>query len=805
MRRILRVVSLVVMLIGTTVPGGVAGAAPGETLIITGVVDGPLSGGLPKAIELYAVTDIADLSDFGVGSANNGGGTDGQEFTFPVASLSAGDYIYLATETTGFDTFFGFPPTYTSAAAASINGDDALEVFHDGVVVDTFGEPDVDGTGQAWEYLDGWAKRLDRVASASFDVSNWTFSGPNALDGESSNATAATPYPVETAATPGPGPEPVIEEVFIHEVQGSGFTSPLNGDRVIIEGVVVGDEETFDHLAGFFVQEEDVDVDGDAGTSEGVFVFNHAADTVSLGDVVRVEGTVEERFGNTQLTNFVEIELITGAELAAKDRTVTPATVEFPLGEVSDLEAVEGMSAVFPQTLVVSEYFNYDRFGEVVVALPFDGEDRPYTPTAVADPGSAEMFERLEWNLRSRITIDDGIPDQNPDDVVHPVTRDQFTLENRFRGGDEVAGIVGPIYFSFSRYRVLPTGFDTYVQTERPASPADVGGRLTVATLNALNYFLTLDDGANDVCGANQDLECRGADTPEEFERQRAKLLEALIGLDADVVGLVEIENTPGVSPLADIVVGLNDALGPRTYDYIDTGVAGDDAIKVGIIFKPASVTQIGVTAVLDSPDFIDPADSGRGRNRAAVAASFLEKGTGETFSVVVNHLKSKGSRCGAGDDDPFAGSCNLTRTLAAGVLADWLETNPTNAKDSDWLIIGDLNSYDEEDPIDALRAEGYDDLLDVHVGELAYTFVFDGQFGHLDYAMSSESMTAQVTGATVWHINADEPDILDYDMSFKSNTQDALYAVNPYRSSDHDAVLVGLALDQKPGRGNKG
>ncbi|HVR32751.1 MAG TPA: endonuclease I, partial [Acidimicrobiia bacterium] len=615
MKRVLRVVSLVVAMVATTVPG--AAAAPGEMLIVTGVVDGPLTGGIPKVVEIYAVTDIADLSDFGVGSANNGGGTDGQEFTFPAGSLSAGDYVYIATEAVAFETFFGFAPTYTSGMA-SINGDDAIEVFHLGAVVDTFGEIDQSGVGQPWEYTDGWAKRIGLTASASFDVSDWTFSGPDALDGVATNSAAAIPYAIETAATPGPVVDGGPLTVFIHEVQGPGAVSPLVGETVIIEGVVVGDQETFSRLAGFFVQEEDVDVDDNALTSEGVFVFNSFRDSVSIGDVVRVEGLVQERFNNTQIS-ATSVEVLGEEEVLEKNRTVTPAEVVFPLDAVSDLEAVEGMSVVFSQTLVVSEYFNYDRFGEVVIALPFGDEDRPYTPTAVAEPGSAEMLERLSWNLRSRITIDDGITSQNPNEVIHPINRDPFTLENRFRGGDEVTGIVGTIYFDFGLYRLLPTGFDTYDRTERPESPDEVGGRLQVATLNALNYFVTLDDGVNDVCGADQSQECRGADSVGEFERQRVKLIAALVGLDADVVGLVEIENTPGVSPLADIVSGLNDALGARTYDYIDTGVAGTDAIKVGIIYKPAAVTQIGRTAVLDSPEFLDPTGSGEDRNRAAV------------------------------------------------------------------------------------------------------------------------------------------------------------------------------------------
>ena len=79
--------------------------------------------------------------------------------------------------------------------------------------------------------------------------------------------------------------------------------------------------------------------------------------------------------------------------------------------------------------------------------------------------------------------------------------------------------------------------------------------------------------------------------------------------------------------------------------------------------------------------------------------------------------------------------------------------------------------------------------------GEFAYSYGFDGQFGYLDYALSSSTLTDQITGTTDWHINADEPDLLDYDTSFKSAGQDAIYAPDPYRASDHDPVVVGLSL----------
>ncbi|MDH3546147.1 MAG: lamin tail domain-containing protein, partial [Gammaproteobacteria bacterium] len=192
--------------------------------MITGVVDGPLSGGIPKAIELCALSDIPDLSVYGVGSANNGGGSDGEEFTFPAGPVSAGTFLHVASESTGFATFFGFAPSHTSGAAA-INGDDAIELFMAGAVVDVFGDINVDGTGQAWEYLDGWAYRNDSTGpdGSTFVIANWTFSGPNALDGETNNATAVTPFPIgaySACELPVPSPDVLLTEVVVTPTAG---------------------------------------------------------------------------------------------------------------------------------------------------------------------------------------------------------------------------------------------------------------------------------------------------------------------------------------------------------------------------------------------------------------------------------------------------------------------------------------------------------------------------------------------------------------------------------------------------------
>ncbi|NNE30355.1 MAG: hypothetical protein HKN16_12010, partial [Saprospiraceae bacterium] len=175
-------------------------------LVLTAVFDGPLPGGLPKGVEIYATADIADLSIYGLGVANNGGGSDGLEYNFPTGAITSGTYIYVTPDDAAFNTFYGFSADYIDGIA-NINGDDAVELYKDGSVVDVFGDVLLDGTGSAWEYLDGWAARVPGSGpdGLTFTLSNWTFSGINALDGESSNATAANPVPIATydmAVTP---------------------------------------------------------------------------------------------------------------------------------------------------------------------------------------------------------------------------------------------------------------------------------------------------------------------------------------------------------------------------------------------------------------------------------------------------------------------------------------------------------------------------------------------------------------------------------------------------------------------------
>jgi uncharacterized protein len=604
----------------------------------------------------------------------------------------------------------------------------------------------------------------------------------------------------------------------IPAIQGSGNASPVVNTSVTTQGVVVGDFEgpATAGLQGFYLQ--DAAGDGNTATSDGIFVFTgNANNNVSVGQLVRVTGVARERFGQTALngSNSDGAAVPPANIVACGTGSVAHTNVTMPFAATDTPERYEGMLVRLPQTLVISEYFNYERFGEIVLGNPLAGESRHFAPTSVVEPGPAAQARLAQYTL-NRITLDDGLAAQNPISVRHPNGM-PFGLTNLFRGGDTVTNTVGVIGFDFNLYRIQPTAPATYEAVNPRPDEIEAPEGLRVATMNTLNFFLTADTTVNDngpgPCGGNANLDCRGADSdqPLEFERQRTKLLAALAGLESDVIGLNELENTPGVDPLGDpdpdrgIVAGLNAMPGVGPYAAIDTGVIGTDAIKVGLIYKPGAVTPVGGFEILDSTDdprFIDT------RSRPVLAQTFEVNATGARFTVAVNHLKSKSSACadiGDPDTGDGQGNCNLTRLAAARALVDWLATDPTDSDDPDFLIMGDLNSYAKEDPIDAVlagsddllgSADDYTNLVERYEGPHAYSFVFDGQAGYLDHGLANTTLAEQVLGATEWHINADEPDFLDYDTTFKPTEQEAVFEFNEFRSADHDPLVVTLCAD---------
>ena len=290
----------------------------------------------------------------------------------------------------------------------------------------------------------------------------------------------------------------------ISQVQGAGAASPVVNTVVTVQAVVTAVRPS---LSGFFIEEEAGDRDDSADTSEGVFVRAPAPAGVTPGSVVQVTGGVREFTGSangvpssqTQISDRVTVLACGSASLPA------PATVEFPLDAVSDLERVEGMRATFPQDLVISEYFNFARFNETVVGLPPDGRDRFDSPTAVQEPSTPATSALLADYARRRITVDDGRGSQNSTPPYFPGTvNTPFSLENSFRGGDTLTDVTGVVEHTFGLYRVHPTLDATYTERNpRPQTPPSVGnGDVKVASFNVLNYFLTedgipTDDNAN--------------------------------------------------------------------------------------------------------------------------------------------------------------------------------------------------------------------------------------------------------------------------------------------------------------------
>lgn len=678
-------------------------------------------------------------------------------------------------------------------SAGWFNGDDAVALSFAGIAVDVIGQIGVD-PGTQWGIGDlATANRTlrrkptittgDTDGFNSFDPTvEWTGFAQDTFDGLGGHNSGGDPDPEPPAHG-----QCSDSATRIHTIQGSGAASPLAGSVQTIEGIVVGDFQGSDQLSGFFVQEEDAERDMDPATSEAIFIFQGSVGTaLSMGDRVRVTGTVSEYFDMTQIS-AVQIS-VCGAGFS-----VSPTHLSLPVSNLSALEAFEGMAVTLTQTLTVTENYNLGRFGELVLSA--DG--RLFNPTQIAEPG-APALASAEANRLRRLLLDDGSSSQNPATIVYP--QPQLTASNTVRSGDTVQNLQGVLHYAFGEYRIQPTAPVQFVATNtRTSTPDLIAGTLKAASFNVLNYF------NGDGLGGGFPTS-RGAHTATEFGKQRAKILSALVALDADVVGLIEIEND-GYGPqsaIADLVAGLADA--GLAYTLVNPGRAqiGTDEITVGFIYKPARVELIGASAILDTtvdPTFLDT------KNRPVLAQSFREIATGGVFTAAVAHLKSKGSDCldvSDPDTGDGQGNCNLTRTAAAAAIAAWLTSDPTNSGDSDHLLLGDLNAYAKEDPITTLEAAGFINLLRDQHGDSAYSYVFEGQAGYLDYALASATLHAQVRYTSEWHINADEPRVLDYNEEFKTPAQIVdLYSPEAWRSSDHDPLLVQLNLDSPPLRGD--
>ncbi|THH38371.1 ExeM/NucH family extracellular endonuclease [Aliishimia ponticola] len=816
-------------------------------IVINEIMQNPsaVADGSGEWFEVYnAGTTVVDMNGWTVSD------NDSDSFVIDNGGpllVAPGDYLVFANNG-DMATNGGVTVDYAySGMFLSNSADELVLTAGDGTEIDRV---EYDG-GPAFPDPTGASMALISADLDNNDGANWETATDSYGDGDLGTPGAAN-------GDSGGGGGGTAEELLISQVQGTGSASPYETMDVTVNAIV-----TYTVSDGFFLQEEDADADGDASTSEGIFVFTGSGGTLpSLGDQVSVTGTVTEYFGETQMTSVSDVTIVSGG-----NPMPTPAQLLLgPDATAADKEAIEGMyfdllsGTTDPITIITN--FNFDRFGEIIVSAGVQ-----YQPTQLFDAQTetAEVLALMEDNANNTLKIDDGLSAQNPTEFAYIANTsagdngngildagDVFTADGpTVRLGTEFASTAsGVMTYDFGAYTMLVDGtlpLDSATnEGARDAVPDAVGGTLQVGAFNVLNYFTTLDDGSGTV-GPNG-LDPRGATTASDFDRQEAKIVNAMAASGIDVFALQEIENNGFGADSAS--QALADALSTETgesFAVVDpTGGAaylGTDAISTSIIYDSNKVTLVDSASIVfaetSAADTFAKVDlltdlTGAGsigdfqRNRPAVIATFEDNLTGEQFTVASVHFKSKGdsglqSALDTAEAYLSANAATLSaaevaeieaaildlatdanfdqgngqafwngvRTDAADELYSFLSNEYGGSGVDNYVILGDFNAYTQEDPTQAISEQADTvDLLAEYVGEDAYSFVFDGQRGALDQVIADNGFAENVTGLTEWHINADEPDLLNYSSTFND---ERFYSDDLFASSDHDPVIIGL------------
>lgn len=603
----------------------------------------------------------------------------------------------------------------------------------------------------------------------------WQAAAPNTFGTRNSGGGDPDPDPT--------GCDALTVNHSIAEVQGTTDTSPLAGSQVVVEGVVTADHRTGGYN-GIYVQTAGSGGQAPAAgvASTGVFVYlttntaNHPS--VAIGDQVRVRGTVSEFNGLTEISIAAKADVGVCANNVALP---APAPLTLPLDPAA-CESVESMMVAPVGDFTVSEVFNTNRFGEVILAA---GDHAAPTPTDLYRPGTPEALNQAAANKLSRILLDDGSSTNlSTAGQLPPYVYPDAPL----RVGDQVEAFAPAVLsFGFSEWRLQPT---TPVTATTPAlqrttfkstnprtpAPENVGGDIRLASFNVLNYFVHFGGDA------------RGAANEAGLVKQEAKIVSAISALGADVVALEEIENSvrfeandPQMA-LKRLVAALNTKDGAGTWDYVRSpanlpSAAQQDFITTAIIFKPAKVTPSGDSQTINDETVWFNA-------REPIAQTFTSGS--EKFTVVANHLKSKSPSDTASGDNADAGDgqgqFNGDRKRQAASTIAFVNQLKASSGSDDVLLLGDFNSYTQEDPMKVFYDANFQDLSN---GEASY--VFGGESGSLDHAIATPSLAARVTGVDVWQINSHESFAYEYDGN------PAFYQPDPYRASDHNPKVIGL------------
>ena len=806
--------------------------SPGSQVIINEVYGGGGNTGAPLRndfIELYNTGPTAvDVSGWSVQYASSAGTSWGG--SIPLAGSIAPQSYYLVQGASGGAVGAALPAAQASGGVnlSGTNGNVALSngaaaltcattaCAADAVVVDLVGY----GTGQAF------AGAAAPAGSNTTSIARTSFAN-TANNGADFVAGAPTPSagPVEPPPVP---TDPV--PATIPEIQGPGAVSPLAGRLVVTEGVVTAAYPT-GGLSGFVIQTPGSGGDADLAArtaSDGIFVFQGAgALAVTVGQHLRVTGTVSEFNGLTEVT----VPDVTGyVVLDAAAAPALPVTATWPAAD-ADREKLESMLFAPTGAYTVTNTFTTSQFGEVGLAF---GDTPLLQPTEVGAPGSAEAGAAAASNVARAVVLDDGASTNFLSTANRAQTPPYVSLDTPLRVG-ALAEFNKPVVvdYRFSTWRLNPTSQVTQAttaadrttfkdtRTPAPDAAALAGADLTVASFNVLNYFTTL---GVDVPGCTPFADragtgitvrsCTAANGPRgawdaaSLQRQQDKIVTAINATDADVIGLMEIENSAAVDgvasadeALATLVGALNAATGTNTWAYVPSSAelpapAEQDVITNALIYQIAAVTRVGDARALG-----DQGGAGQPfvNAREPIGQAFAPAGGGEPFFVAVNHLKSKGSAGplpGDADSGDGQGASNASRVAQATALRDWVPTVLDDYADSieDVALLGDFNAYTQEDPLAVLYAAGYTDAGSAF-DPGRYSYSFSGRSGSLDHVLLNDGFLARATGADIWEINAPESIALEYSRYNSHGT--LFYDTSAYRSSDHNPVIVGLRSNE--------
>lgn len=835
-------------LLAAVIAGALSSPAMAD-IIISQYVEG---GSNNKAVEIANTGDSSvSLDGYELAKSTNGNGEWGSKLSLNGQVLAAQSVLVVAHTSANDD--IKAVADILNGAVAGFNGNDPVALLKDGAVHDLLG--DMGGADFAKDTT--LVRNSDAMSpSSSHNLAQWSSLAKDSIEGLGTLDGGTAPEPFACTQD---GQTPTFTS--IQDIQGTGDSSPfisgypyITDQEFFVKGVVSA--VTTGLTKGFYLQALTDDYNPE--TSEGLFVHtNQSSSELQAGDVVCVKGKVQEYYNHTQLKAENNQWLKQGEQSAPSATDIELLATDSNFDRT--LERYEGMLVRTTEALDmrVTRTFGYDyasRRNNMVLA---QGRISMQPNQNFAAGSELAKLQSIE-NAQRRLYVESDAKAANGQIPYYPqfgrsdIDQDGST-EDYIRVDDTIVGLEGVITYSYGDYRLIPTNTltsESFVRNDPRTDEIEMKeGDLRIATFNVLNYFNSPFGG-----DANQHGNNRGANSFEEFEVQQAKIVNAILRLDADIIGLMEIENNGfgDSGAIRQLVEQLNQQIDAKKdrYAFVSVDSNGDkvadendsigtDVITTGVIYRP-KVVKLKESRVIampsqQAPEVLDDKgkviEDGKNYQRDSLAPTFKVKGSKETITVAINHFKSKGSKCWedaapidqggqGGKDLDKQGSCENFRVAAAVALGDALKEI-----DGHKVILGDMNSYGMEDPMLVLTdysQEKYGKTIkaarNTYIsGEAQYgdegavinhnygyinavakahpnswSYSFNDEVGALDHLLISPSLEKHFVDATDWHINGGESTLFDYNDEYKG---DLPKYNDHFRSSDHDPAVLELNM----------